>query len=47
MREGQAELAEQVRQALGNERFDELTAAGARLSQREAAAVVKSSRAVS
>jgi tetratricopeptide (TPR) repeat protein len=41
MREGQAELAAQVRQALGNERFNELSAAGARLSQREAAAVGK------
>jgi predicted ATPase len=46
MREGQAELAGQVRQALGDERFDELSAAGARLSQREAAAVAKSPRGV-
>jgi predicted ATPase len=44
MREGQAELAAQVRQALGDERFDELSAAGARLSQREAAAVAQSPR---
>jgi predicted ATPase len=47
MRKGQAELAAQVRQALGDERFDELSAAGARLSQREAAAAVKSPRDVS
>jgi len=44
MRAGQAELAAQVRHALGDERFDELSAAGARLSQREAAAAVKSPR---
>jgi predicted ATPase len=44
MRKGQAELAAQVRQALGDERFDELSTAGARLSQREAAAAVKSPR---
>jgi hypothetical protein len=47
MRKGQAELTAQVRQALGDERFDELSAAGARLSQREAAAAVKSPRDVS
>jgi tetratricopeptide (TPR) repeat protein len=47
MRKGQAELAAQVRQALGDERFDELSAAGARLSQREAVAAVKSERDVS
>jgi tetratricopeptide (TPR) repeat protein len=40
MRSGQAELAAQVRQQLGAQRFDELSAAGARLSQREAAAAV-------
>jgi tetratricopeptide (TPR) repeat protein len=44
MRTGQAELAAQVRQTLGAERFNELSAAGARLSQREAAAAVKSPR---
>jgi predicted ATPase len=44
MREAQAELAAQIRQTLGDERFDELSAAGARLSQREAAAVVRSPR---
>jgi predicted ATPase/predicted negative regulator of RcsB-dependent stress response len=42
MRIGQAELAEQVRQALGAQHFDELTTAGARLSQRQAAAAVHS-----
>jgi predicted ATPase len=44
MRIGQADLATQVRQALGDERFNELFAAGARLSQREAAAAVNSPR---
>jgi tetratricopeptide (TPR) repeat protein len=44
MRTGQAELAAQVRKTLGAERFNELSAAGARLSQREAAAAVKSPR---
>jgi predicted ATPase len=44
MRKGQAELADQVRHAVGDERFDQLSAAGARLSQREAAAAVKSPR---
>jgi predicted ATPase len=42
MRKGQAELAAQVRHALGDRRYDELSAAGARLSQREAAAAVRS-----
>jgi predicted ATPase len=47
MRKGQAELAAQVRHALGDERFDEVSAVGARLSQREAAAAVKSRRGIS
>jgi predicted ATPase/predicted negative regulator of RcsB-dependent stress response len=41
LKQGEADLAAQVREALGAERFDELSAAGARLSQREAAAAVK------
>jgi predicted ATPase len=43
----EAELVAQVRQAVGAERFDELSAAGARLSQREAVAAVKTSTAAS
>jgi tetratricopeptide (TPR) repeat protein len=46
LKQEEAELAAQVRQALGAERFDELSAAGARLSQREAVAAVKDSRDV-
>ena len=38
---GSAELVGQVRQALGTDRFDQAFAAGARLSQREAAAAVR------
>jgi predicted ATPase len=38
---GSAELAGQIRQALGADRFDQVFAAGARLSQREAAAAVR------
>jgi tetratricopeptide (TPR) repeat protein len=38
---GPAELAAQVRQALGADRFDQVFAAGTRLSQREAAAAVR------
>jgi predicted ATPase len=44
MRKGQADLATQVRQALGDQRFDELSTVGARLSQREATARVHSQR---
>jgi len=39
--DAQAELEARVRQALGTKRFDELSAAGAGLSQREAATAVK------
>jgi predicted ATPase len=46
MREGQAGLAAQIRQALGDERFNELSAVGSRLSQREAVAVVNRPRGV-
>lgn len=38
---GPAELVAQVRESLGAERFDQRSAAGARLSQREAAAAVR------
>jgi tetratricopeptide (TPR) repeat protein len=41
LRRGEADLVARVRQTLGTERFDELSAAGARLSQREAAAAVR------
>jgi len=41
LRRGEAELAAQVRQALGTDRFDQAFAAGAGLSQREAAAAVR------
>jgi hypothetical protein len=46
LQQEEAELAAQVRQALGAQRFDEVSAAGARLSQREAVAAVKDSRDV-
>jgi hypothetical protein len=46
LKQQEAELAAQVRQALGATRFDELSAAGARLSQREAVAAVKDSKDV-
>jgi hypothetical protein len=41
LRRGEAELAGQVRQALGADRFEEVVAAGARLNQREAVAAVR------
>jgi hypothetical protein len=41
VKQAEGELAAQVRQALGADRFDELSAAGARLSQRQAVAAVK------
>jgi hypothetical protein len=44
LRRGEAELLARVRQALGAERFDEVFAAGARLTQREAVAVVRDRR---
>ncbi len=40
LRQGEAELMAQVRQALGAERFEEVFAAGSRLNQREAVAAV-------
>jgi hypothetical protein len=41
LREKDAALVSQARKALGTQRFDEQSAAGARLSQREAVAAVK------
>ncbi len=41
LRRPQAELAEQIREALGSDRFDERFGAGSRLSQREAVAAVR------
>jgi predicted ATPase len=40
-RRGEAELVAQIRQALGADRFDQVFAAGARLTQREAVAAVR------
>jgi tetratricopeptide (TPR) repeat protein len=44
LRRGEAELVAQVRQAQGAVRFDEVFAAGSRLSQREAVAAVRDQR---
>ena len=44
MRRGEAELVAQVRQALGPDRFDQVFAAGSRLSQQEAVAAVRDRR---
>jgi len=44
MRQGEAELMAQVRQALGADRFEEVFAAGARLNQQEAVAAVRDRR---
>jgi len=41
LRQGEAELAAKVRQALGPGRFDQVYAAGTRLTQREAAAAAR------
>ena len=41
LRQGEARLAAQVRQALGDGRFSEVFAAGSKLSQQEAVAVVR------
>ncbi len=41
LRRPQAELAEQIREALGSDRFDERFGAGSRLSQREAVEAVR------
>jgi tetratricopeptide (TPR) repeat protein len=44
MTQGQAELASRIRDTLGLGRFDEVYAAGGRLTQREAAAAARSQR---
>jgi len=41
LRRGEDELTDRIRQALGADRFDQVLASGARLSQREAAAAVR------
>ena len=41
LRRGEAELAAQIRQALGDDRFGQAFAAGSRLSQQEAVAVIR------
>jgi predicted ATPase/class 3 adenylate cyclase len=47
LRQGEAELVGQVRQALRADRFEELFAAGARLTQQEAVAAVRDRRGAS
>ena len=47
LRREEAELAAQVRQALGEDRFDQVFAAGSRLSQREAVAAAGNQRGAS
>jgi hypothetical protein len=44
LRQGEAELVAQVRQALGTDRFAQVFAAGTRLSQREAVAAARDQR---
>jgi hypothetical protein len=41
LRQREAELVVQIRQALGADRFDEVVAAGARLNRREAVAALQ------
>ena len=41
LRRGETELAAQIRQALGADRFDHVYAAGARLNQRQAVAAAR------
>jgi hypothetical protein len=41
VRRGEAELAAQLRQALGDDRFEQVFAAGSRLSQQEAVAAIR------
>ena len=41
LRQGETELAAQIRQTLGASRFDQVYAAGARLNQRQAAAAAR------
>ena len=47
LRQGEAELVAQVRQALGADRFDQVSAAGARLTQRDAVAAARDRRGAS
>jgi predicted ATPase/class 3 adenylate cyclase len=47
LRRGEAELTAQIRQALGADQFGQLSAAGARLTQQEAAAAARNRRAAS
>ena len=47
LRQGEAELLAQVRQALGADRFDQAFATGARLTQRDAVAAARDQRAAS
>ena len=47
LRQGEAELVAQVRQALGADRFDQVFAAGARLTQRDAVAAARDQRGAS
>jgi ATP/maltotriose-dependent transcriptional regulator MalT len=44
LRQGEAELIAQIRQALGADRFEEVFAAGARLTQQEAVDIVRDRR---
>ena len=45
LRRGGAELGAQIREALGADRFDQMFAAGARLTQQQAVAAVRDRRA--
>jgi hypothetical protein len=45
LRQGEAELVAQVRQALGADHFDQVSAAGARLTQRDAVAAARADTA--
>ena len=47
LRQGEAELLAQVRQALGADRFDQAFATGARLTQRDAVAAARDQRGAS
>jgi predicted ATPase/class 3 adenylate cyclase len=47
LRRGEAELVAQIREALGADRFGQLSAAGARLTQQEAVAAARNRRAAS
>jgi hypothetical protein len=47
LRQGEAELVAQVRQALGADRFDPVFAAGTRLTQRDAVAAARDQRGAS